>query len=284
MNNHPMKKTNSKQFQKKLKSFSAMASTIIAAVNTGNAQVVYTDIVPDSTVNTNGGEYNLDLNNDGTFDFKFNVTLNPGGSASAAYTKVGVTPLNSNGIAGSTAGAYVYPFAMNNGDSINASLSFNMGSNQSMGSYWGASYTYGNWTGVNDKYIGLKLDVAGVTRYGWARLDVDAHGTTFTIKDYAYETMPDTGIPAGATVTGIHENQNQADDISVYSSEKTIIINQQNNLSGLVIVTNSLGQEISRTSVAGTQTKISLENAAPGIYFVTVTKESTRITKKVFIK
>src|SRR6476646_2644767 len=134
----------SDNFQKKLKSYSALAGTMIA-VQQLNAQVVYTDIVPDSTVATDGGMYNLDLNNDGTFVFTFNQTI----TTSSYYpaNKVGVNALNANMVAGLATGAYIYPSAMNTGDTVSSALTWNIGSSMSMGSYFGSPYSFGNFLG-----------------------------------------------------------------------------------------------------------------------------------------
>src|ERR1035438_6663121 len=39
-----------------------------------NAQIVYTDIIPDTTIMTNNAVYHLDLNNDGITDFDIKCT------------------------------------------------------------------------------------------------------------------------------------------------------------------------------------------------------------------
>jgi hypothetical protein len=267
-------------FRNKLKSYSALAGTMIAA-GTADSQIIYTDISPDVMVNTDGGSYELDLNNDGTFDFTFNQIIFPGGSSSSAYNKVGVTPLNSNMVAASTAGNYVYPLAMNAGDSIKSSLSWNVGTSQSMGSYWGANYTYGNWPGVNNKYIGLKLDVAGTIYYGWARLDVVPLSTSFTIKDYAFMSIADQPIAAGSLTVGIKENQLAG--ISIFNENRKINILTKGITTGTIRVMNNLGQEIISAAQTGNHTIIDLSDANSGIYFVSIVSENKKFTKKIII-
>ncbi|MCE3279736.1 MAG: hypothetical protein K0S44_1927 [Bacteroidetes bacterium] len=267
-------------FRNKLKSYSALAGTMIAA-GTADSQIVYTDISPDVMVNTDGGSYDLDLNNDGTFDFTFNQIISPGGSSSSPYNKVGVTPLNSNMIAGSTAGNYVYPFAMNPGDSIKSSLSWNVGTSQSMGSYWGASYTYGNWPGVNNKYIGLKLDVAGTIYYGWARLDVVPLSTSFTIKDYAFMNIAGQPILAGSLSVGIKENN--LSGTTIYNNNHTINILTKTFTDGTIRIMNNLGQEVRSAAQTSNHTIIDLSDLNAGIYFVTIITENNKFTKKIII-
>jgi hypothetical protein len=274
-------KNQQSSFRNKLKSYSALAGTMMAA-STADSQIIYTDISPDVMVNSNGGSYDLDLNNDGTFDFTFTETISPGGSSSSAYNKVGVTPLNSNMVAGSTAGNYVYPFAMNNGDSIQSSISWNVGTNQSMGSYWGASYTYGNWPGVNNKYVGLKLDVAGTIYYGWARLDVDALSTSFVIKDYAYMNVAGQPILAGSLTVGIKENS--LSWTTIYNDDRRINVLTEAFTDGIIRIMNNLGQEVRSKVQTGNHTIIDLSDVNTGVYFVTIISDNNKFTKKIIIK
>ena len=60
-----------------------------------------------------------------------------------------------------------------------------------------------------DGYVGLQLIHAGQTYYGWVRMDVNvtAGSASMTIKDYAYNSIPNQPILAGqTTATGIIEN------------------------------------------------------------------------------
>jgi hypothetical protein len=279
-----MGKNYSLLFKNNLRSYSAFAAAFIASANTAIGQIVYTDISPDSTCNADGENYNLDLNNDGTFDFQFRQIFNAAGSSSTpAYNKVGVEAFGSNMIAGSATGAYIYPLALNAGDSIKPSLTWNMGTNQSMGSYWGGpSYTYGNWPGVTNKFIGLKISVGGSTYYGWARLDVATQGTAFTIKDYAYMNAPDQPILAGMMVTGISSEKQQS--ISIYNDNRNIYINYPGMKSGdLVYIYDASGKEIRTSQMTEQNSIILLDTETPGIYFVRLTNNQHNYTQKIII-
>src|SRR5437868_3874474 len=115
-----MKKENS-TLKKKLKQYSALAGSMLAA-GVAHGQIVYTDVDPDVTLNTgDGNNYALDMNNDGTQDYNF-VT------ASAASFKIaGIVPYpyttgNLNAIAGNTAvfngNVLLYPYALALNDNI----------------------------------------------------------------------------------------------------------------------------------------------------------------------
>src|SRR5205814_1963356 len=67
-------------FKSKLASYSAVASSLLVIGKFADAQIVYTDIIPDDTliipydVEQYTSSYYLDLNNDGLVDFKFSYS------------------------------------------------------------------------------------------------------------------------------------------------------------------------------------------------------------------
>jgi hypothetical protein len=62
---------------------------------------------------------------------------------------------------------------------------------------------HGNWTGVTDKYLGIRIKNGTQWLYGWIRLDVNALGSSVTIKDYACNRTADESINAGQTNTTV---------------------------------------------------------------------------------
>ena len=59
---------------------------------------------------------------------------------------------------------------------------------------------FGQFLGVNDKFLGVKFLIGSNTHYGWARLDVTAGADTIRLKDYAYSQNADLPILAGQTL------------------------------------------------------------------------------------
>ncbi len=210
-------KANSKTIER-LATYSAMAGALLLPGLGAHAEIIYTDVDPDETYNTDGDSYLLDLDDDGIIDFIVYVVnfsypglfyTSAGATYAGQFQDVFVFPNTANSVAGSsTGGGFAYPYALNSGDEIGAGLEFQSNSIQSMVYYLAVLdyplpgsmtpfYSDGNWAGVTDKFLGLKFQSAGGTHYGWARLDCGADHHSFTIKDYAYETIADEPINAG---------------------------------------------------------------------------------------
>ena len=185
-----MKKNYSTQLSKRLGQYGSLALAI-TGLTEANSQVVYTDVNPDYSGSL-GSSYAIDFDNDGTDDITF-VNYASYFSFYALYAN----PTGTNEILGSISGGFTYPFALNSGDTISSGAgSFFDNSYINSMNWWGSD---GNWIGVTDKYLGVKFDISGQTHFGWIRLDVSAN-STFIVKDYAYESTPNTLILAGDQV------------------------------------------------------------------------------------
>lgn len=158
------------------------------------SQIIYTDI-PDATPNAT---YSLDLNNDSVVDF----IIYFGGSTGT----VGVmcNPQNNNAYSGNFGNGMYLPWALEPSNTICASLETWYSSNNPGTMALGTSS--GHWVGAIDKYLALKLIAGTNTYYGWARLDILANSASFTVKDYAYESTPNTCIQSGQNSLSSYEN------------------------------------------------------------------------------
>lgn len=266
-------KQNTKNLTKKITAYSAVAGTIIAIAPGVNAQIIYTDIDPDSTLGSNE-TYNLDLNNDATPDFNILQF-----ESAPVFEVVGMHALGNNAVLNSGG----LPTALNTNDPIDVSQSFwQTGSYQAL-NYYGTGSVYGNWLGVTDKYLGLRIVVGSDTLYGWARLDVANDATSFTIKDYAYNVTPNESILAGQTTLVNVKETDINKNVSVYSFGKKVYINTNKN-KGTITILNSLGQVAANSSIKNSQTIINVAHIKSGIYFVRIQVNEAIITKKVFIE
>ncbi len=278
--------------QNKLKSYSALAGAI-AATGAANAQIIYTDVAPDVTVNTSGMGIQIDLDNGGVVDFTLGFASGVT-TSSYAYNQV-ITNVPQNGINaisqnGSVGAAPAYPLnaahAIN--DVIGTTLTWATDTAQFAARVYPAStsYNFGNWVGATDKYFGFRFLLGTNTHYGWARVDVGGSAELFTLKDYAYESTPNLPILAGAmpVATSISEH-GLTGNVKIFSTEKNIVVNMNNaEATGIITVSNVLGQVISTSSISDQSTVINLESAITGIYFVTVSQSKEKFTQKVIIK
>lgn len=274
--------------KKKLKSYSALAGTLVAG-GTVEAQINYTDVNPDLNVVT-GNSYNLDLNNDATVDFIL-------GTAHGTYTAsfgtiqydytIAVPGSSTNAIDTANTGG---PTAHVLNDPISGSLLWEDSTSaayQLMALAFAPpfnAYNTGNFLGQNDKYLGLKFRIGTSTHYGWVRVDVNAASTQFTVKDYGYEGTANTQILCGAQpATGVTENS--LNNISVFGNANGINVNMNSvAVEGAIIVSDVTGKQLVSIPVTAASNIIPMENAASGVYFVTVVQNGNKITKKIFVK
>lgn len=218
-----MKKTST--LSEKIKAYSALAGSVVALAPAANAQINYTDINPDS-VFTNPGNFDIDINNDAINDFQFNfaksasTTTNYYYYSSSSYSfsyqlniknTLRLTPLGTSGNA--VLGSGAYPLALNLNDPISSSQStwrtntpnwvasfyytFNYSTWNGSSYSYTSSYSYGNFINASNKYMGVRVVANSDTLYGWIRLDVSGGVTSYTVKDYAYQSCPGIPIKAG---------------------------------------------------------------------------------------
>jgi hypothetical protein len=192
----------------------AVLIVFLSLVNKAStAQIVYTDI-PDVTLKCSKScqkTYELDLNNDQVIDFAIQAGSYKGGSnhcpekSCPNWSEWVSGQIRSNNQMLYTPSTFEVS-ALTYGININSG-SFFSGSGPLKGKGSGCTYTgcykydVGEWDRPEDYYLGLKLVIAGQNHYGWARLSVNVSGSSssFTIKDYAYESSPGTAIISGET-------------------------------------------------------------------------------------
>ena len=210
----------------KIASYSALSCSFIGLHTGLSAQATYTDINPDEVLNLDGEFYLLDLNDDGTSDYKFSLTdtiypgffylaADPSSTFSGIVKRIAVYAYNGS-IAGSeSSSGTLVPYALNEGIEINGALQFqsnDVTEAQYLGLYLGvvdypeigSIYPFtqkGNWVGIDEKFLGLKLIDDGNTYFGWVRLSVNATGDALTLHDYAFESTPNAPIIAGDGVS-----------------------------------------------------------------------------------
>jgi hypothetical protein len=201
---------------KKLASYSALATAVLAINHEADAQIIYTDLNPPIVIPNPiqfRSDYDtsayLDLNNDGIADFKFtasgqfrtfsdtftysystNASINVNGLHKDSVNRVGVyTGLIPTSVPNS---AWASNSVMLAKDELGKVTTFE------------SSRTFpihtdtGNFYYVTNKYLPLKFKNNGNTYYGWARL-ITIAANQLLIADYAYNSIPNSPIAAGNT-------------------------------------------------------------------------------------
>ncbi len=290
-----------KQLPKLLSAFIVPAIMFSASIN---AQIVYTDVIPDST---STGTFNLDLNNDGTTDFVINYTsatvlggTNCGGTLNNRF--ISVTPSGSNQVVNDSSSKVTKLWLNSQIDS--STLTWNNISNQLLISFtfscvndsvfgwtW-FGYASGPWHAPSNLaangFVGLKLVTSGNIYYGWVQLSVVAGGWSFTVKDYAYNSIPNQSIITGqAVATGLIYNS-FASSINLFPNPATnhlTIVLGKNNKKAEVTIADITGKVIYKTISRETQKiEVNTEDFNEGIYVVQIQTEEFIGIKKFILK
>jgi len=283
--------------ESKIKRYSVLAGGLTAIAGAANAQIVYTDINPDTLITGNGAFYNLDVDNNGVIDFTFytiasSITYSSGSSSTFI----------------DFSGAYMSPAA-----SGNSMMNFSYGPmNVPAGSAIGSSGSFtssGGWVGLvadisyvsssstssysvsvgnfldTDGFVGLKFQNSGNTHYGWARIEVANDGTVLSVKEYAFESTPNTAINAGETANG---------PVGIADLENSVVINNFNNqlkvvaaqnlTNGIINVVSMSGKQVVSKSFTSNLERIDLNDLSTGIYMVNVNSDEGVINKKIYVR
>lgn len=278
-----MKNTTSLKLTKKLSTYGALVAAV-GGVADASGQIIYTDISPDFAGGANS-EYMLDIDNDGTDDFRiYNVSSSYVSNYGYSYNTnaLFIEPLTaSNDVLGSGGSTYAYPFALNSGDVISSTpTSGSWKNNGFAGGFNSLNYNscdYGNWCNLTDGYLGLRFNIGGNTHYGWVRLDVSTAPDTYAIKDLAYNTIANESIEAGQTTLGIGENS--LAELKIVSLNKSIALynlpeNTDYNLYSLT------GQSLINGSINQDTYVIEANTASNGVYILELIDSDTKATIK----
>lgn len=287
--------------------YTTMAGLFILKSTELNADIVYQDIDPDTTISNNHGIYELDIDNNGAIDFRFENNYDSFGgfyTYSGSYEilsirqRIFIRPHEGASIAGSKSNTYsfsdfyYFPFAIGLNESIDSSIQFQNDWSQKL-AYRTAFVAWshpvnegGNWYPEKiDHFIGVRFqDESFGTHYGWIRCDVKDEGRILIIKDYAFETEIDHYIAAGDTVSYVEINEVESLlEATVYSFNRNIYIHSYQFSNAEIIVSDMSGKRIIQQKMQNENEIINLQNEPPGLYIVTLFKGSENFVKKVIL-
>ncbi len=286
------------------------ALLLLALIATqAHAQIIYTDVIPNASYSGNGDTCHLDLDNNGQADYlliRQDVPYNCGfcPPVPTPEQRVLIVPVATNVVADTTIGwGGNWPQCLGIGRVIGTNLSWSVTNHK-------IRYTQpGGGCGMNNcvppplvtwaltwyynpnspRYLGLRFDIAGEIHYGWARLTVPSP-TSFTLLDYAYNSVPDEAIVAGddgSVTTGITSSALRTMQVSPNPFSSTLSISLLTGTTGSVgyRVLSLVGQALLTRTVAATSgpSAITLElgSLAPGTYLLEMQVDGERIVRKV---
>jgi len=294
-----------------LKKFSACEPLSMAFIVTAmlfsvsaNAQIVYTDVNPDTTVICSSSpctqSYNLDLNNDGMGDFILNTYFDSLHCAASVFSplaikqRVYITPQSANGTVSPMMNT---PLMMNSNDTIGSNLTFSANpAALRFFSFDACPDSGGSWTSTSDHYLGLQITVGNSTYYGWARLSVFVTGIPpvyFILKDYAYNSIPNQPILAGQGQPNFGTTENSfASTIYLFPNPATSHVTidlGSNNQKVEVTITDVTGKIVYSIPIAiGTsetqKIDVNTHGFKAGIYVVQIQAADFSATKKLVVE
>ncbi len=249
---------------------------LFIAFNT-QAQVVYTDVNPDSLVSSN---YELDLNNDGTPEFLIEKTTDGG------IDIVQATGLsNQDSLIGYYAGFPAitgYPSALSSNEVIDGTSTFV--DEGVMGGDHELIMEDADWPDGFNRYLGLKFNISGEVHYGWAKIKISTDYVAFTITEYAYNATAGAAINSG--VVSVEENTSVTEmtffpnlvsenaTLSFFLRDESAIDLSVYDLSGKLILAES--RKIEKPGKQAFQLNVSQWNS--GIYFCRVNSSTLKLS------
>ncbi|MBC8173690.1 MAG: T9SS type A sorting domain-containing protein [Chitinophagales bacterium] len=287
-----------------------MAVAFLTAGGSIEAQIIYTDVVPDEILSDSADFFEIDFNSDALPEFRvgvflsvfpdfFSLTTDTSKKYDLINKQVFIYPENDNAVIGYTlstvSGGYlVFPLALDDGEGIDEGGDFYEKSIQNMAFYWGvmdfpsAGYSssylkIGTWTGEGAKYVGVRFELDGDNYYGWIRMEVDSNHITTTIYDFAYNAAPETAIETGQLV--VIKNLLDASKVYAYSYDKTVhvVTNNIQAKTATIKITNSTGQTVYTNTLDQSGMRILLDHVAFGIYSIHIVADGAVYTKNVMI-
>lgn len=281
--------------QNRLKNYAVLAGSVVAAAS-ADAQIQYTNITPDTLI-TLGNNYSLDLNNDAVVDFTLGVqAINASNSSfNVVGNAAGLITEGTNEVMAQPGSFFAIPYvtALNTNDLISPSGAFMTATASSSGlpglmrfsgTVNNIPFNLGNFSNNNQRFVGLKFSIGTNTHYGWARVSCPNNASSMTIYDYAYNTVPNQPINAGATVS-INESD-LANHITVNFINNNInitVIGINNLTNGKVTVVNLTGQEVLSAPVTNFNNTVAANTLADGIYLINVSFDQGIYTQKIYV-
>ena len=251
-----------------------------------NAQIVHTDLTPDSIVSSNY-DLDIDLDNNNVDDYRFHGEV-ISGPPSSEFTFIEAGGVGSSNYTLNSSATELS--VLNFGDPINSSAStWNMlsSTNIVLSTYVSGIPVAGLWPTQTDKFIGVQFLINSNYHYGWIKLSTDATTNRITVKEYAYNTTSGQQILAGQTAifsTSLIENENNSFNIYPNPATEKVTINGWGITVKLYDIT---GKEVlvKQQNNSGNSIDLDLSSTPKGMYLTSITNHAGEtIVKKLLVK
>jgi hypothetical protein len=276
-----------------------LGQNIIAGLTSSND--IYSDIIPDTTFQAlavhlspyPGGNYSIDIDNDGLFDFKISVSGGGGLGGGSGVCKI--IPLSQYATIAShidtSEGCCPAQYIAQVADIIDVGDTISNLNNIFGGFSYLWSETYGmsmgpfifDWNNIGEHYIGVKLTIPNDTLYGWIRVEATSTSSwagglfTLVIKDYACNKNPSVSVKELKTTFALKVYPNPAKkNITIEIPEAQV----ENSLA----IYNLKGQELIKQESKDSKSQIDISNLTNGIYFVKLVTDKVVMTRKIIIE
>jgi hypothetical protein len=290
----------------KLLKYSVFAGTYLLLHDVVKAEIIYTNINPDTIFDSHNEGAFFDIDNNGTFDFTvLNLSLTfttPLYSKLFDYEAVFAVPYAAeNFLAGNSFeyyyGPIYFPYALDESTLINDKLNWINAPLQILGFHLSTNNipnlcNYCNWYGelvieTIDKYLGLKFaDSEGLYHFGWIRCDVKDLGRTLIVKDYAYETIPNKPIITSDTTSTNIEEFNNDNFCSFYFYNNIIYVNfiDESYFEHEIHIYSLDGKLFANyKSISELEFTLDLNGVPSGIYLINITNGKFSTSSTIYI-
>ncbi len=264
----------------------------MVVANETSAQIIVTDINPDSLLDLNGDVVNIDFNNDATVDITF--TLTKMFYAGTTYSPARSSSKLSAGGYGQTlrvaSSYYNVADMLNPGTTIGSFKKFN----SSYSKLFQAQAPDTTFTGMVstaskaawvagsiNKFVGVRFNIGSSTYYGWVLMSISNDYNSSTVKSFAYNATAGGSIWAGQTATtGL---ANSIEEEYKISYTENILSLREMTQGGTVKMFTSNGIELLNGTVHEGDNTYAVSNLKQGVYVVNVNLGDKVITKKIIV-
>jgi hypothetical protein len=144
----------------------------------------------------------------------------------------------------------------------------------------------GNWRGVTDRYLGVRVKSGAQWLYGWIRMDVNTAGSSVTIKDYACNKTGGAPLLAGQTTTAV-DAVPTANGISLFPhpvATAALISSDKTFIDATVTLRDLCGRVVLSTAGHGGYTLSLTRGDLPaGVYLLRVTEDGVPVLARLVV-